>query len=381
MELYAVTSLERIYQDQRPQTILGSCSCLLNETFHCQIVLFSKQAQTVRLSCFAELPVTLYEQKFVVGTTAPDMEGEFYERGRSLYADPLCPLSGELSLKAGEYKAVWVKMKAETAGEKTLVFTAETDGERIEKTVVVSVLPVCVEKSDAVLINWLHYDCICDKHNVEPFSVGFYEAFGKYLDLYTQTGFNAIYAPLFTPPLDTKEGGERRTVQAVQIRKIKGKYLFDFSRLQTFVDFAKRKGIKYFEFSHLFTQWGAKACPKIEATVRGKLKRIFFWNDKSYGKKYKRFLKAFLRALLAFIKRNGLTEKSFLHISDEPWWKYESNYFRLSKFVRKYSGGVKIMDAVSTDKFYKKGAHDLPVYPNLRTELLRGESPFFFYYA
>ncbi len=381
IELYTVASIERIYKDQRPQTALGACSCLLNETFHFQMALYSGEERTVRLSCQTELPVTLYAQKFVSGTSAPDIEGEFYERGRSSYADPLCPTDGVISLTAGEYCAVWVKVKAESAGEKSIVCVALNDGERVEKTVSLNVLPVETEKTDALLINWLHYDCICDKHGVEPFTDEFYAALGKYLDLYLEAGFNTVYAPLFTPPLDTEIGGERRTVQAVEIKKIKGKYLFDFSRLKKFIAFAKEKGIRYFEFSHLFTQWGANACPKIEGWVRGEKKRLFFWNDRSYGKKYKRFLSAFLRALVSFVKANGLTDVSFLHISDEPWWKYESNYFRLSKFVRKHSGKIKIMDAVSSDKFYKKGAQDIPVYPNLKGHLMRGDLPYLFYYA
>ena len=81
---------------------------------------------------------------------------------------------------------------------------------------------------------------------------------------------NMLYVPLFTPPLDTEVGGERTTVQLVGATRQNGKYSFDFSELKRFMDFAAAHKIKYYEMSHLTTQWGAKACPKI-------MLRAHFW--------------------------------------------------------------------------------------------------------
>ena len=49
-----------------------------------------------------------------------------------------------------------------------------------------------------------------------------------------------------------------------------GSYKFDWSRLKRWCDLCLRNGIKYLEIPHLFTQWGAKAAPKIVVTVDGK---------------------------------------------------------------------------------------------------------------
>ncbi|MES9143981.1 glycoside hydrolase domain-containing protein, partial [Cutibacterium acnes] len=73
----------------------------------------------------------------------------------------------------------------------------------------------------------------------------------------------------FTPPLDTKVGGERPTVQLVGVNVTNGKYSFDFSKLKRFVDMCLGLGVEYFEMSHLFTQWGAAFAPKVIATVDG----------------------------------------------------------------------------------------------------------------
>ena len=381
IEFYTVASLERVYKDVRPQNILRSYSCLLNETIYFQMVLFSKENCTVRLHCQADLPIALYKQKYVKGSVAPNRADEYYETNRSFYPDPLCPFDGTLELSAGEYCSVWAKVNCVKAGKQEIICIAKTETETLEERINVLVSSTPLEKNDAILINWLHYDCICHKHGIAPFSAEFYDTLKEYIKLYTETGFNTLYVPLFTPPLDTAIGSERLTIQTVAVKKHKGKYIFEFSRLKEFIDFAKAQGIKYFEFSHLFTQWGAKACPKIIADVNGTKKRIFFWNDKSYGKKYRRFLSAFLRAFSGFIKSNNLEKQCFLHISDEPWWRYESNYFRLSKFMRKHTEKLTIMDAVSTNKFYAKKAQDLPIYSNLKENLMNEKQAFLFYYA
>lgn len=47
---------------------------------------------------------------------------------------------------------------------------------------------------------------------------------------------NTLYTPLFTPPLDTAVGKERKTVQLVEVSLDKeGNYTFDFARLQRFI--------------------------------------------------------------------------------------------------------------------------------------------------
>ena len=100
---------------------------------------------------------------------------------------------------------------------------------------------------------------------------------------------NMLYVPLFTPPLDTEVGGERTTVQLVGVTRQNGKYSFDFSELKRFMDFAAAHKIKYYEMSHLTTQWGAKACPKIMAKTENGCERIFGWDTSSLSEEYKAF--------------------------------------------------------------------------------------------
>ena len=87
-----------------------------------------------------------------------------------------------------------------------------------------------------------------------------------------------ILTPLFTPPLDTEVGGERPTVQLVKVIQQNDQYSFHFTLLDRWIDLCLQCGIKYFEMTHLFTQWGAKYAPKIMAEVNGVETRIFGWD-------------------------------------------------------------------------------------------------------
>ena len=130
---------------------------------------------------------------------------------------------------------------------------------------------------------------------------------------------NLLLTPVFTPPLDTEIGGERPTVQLVGVHLTGGVYSFDFTNLARWVSICRSSGIADLEIAHLFTQWGAKATPKIIADVDGVQKRLFGWNVPASSPAYRRFLEAFLPALIAELGRLGYSKDHlYFHISDEP---------------------------------------------------------------
>ena len=133
-------------------------------------------------------------------------------------------------------------------------------------------------------------------------------------DTCTTLNYAMDLTPLFTPALDTYVGGERPTVQLVDVYLENGKYSFDFSRLDDFIQRAFSLGIKYIEFSYLFSQWGAEFAPKIMAYVNGRYERIFGWETKSVSDEYIQFIDAFLPALLSYIEENGIKYKCYFHL-------------------------------------------------------------------
>src|SRR5699024_7509722 len=115
-------------------------------------------------------------------------------------------------------------------------------------------------------------------------------------------------------------------VQLIDVFKKGEQYLFGFTKLKHWVRLARQCGITYFEFSHLFTQWGAEFTPKIIAKENGELKRIFGWDVRADSPEYEHFLDQFLPALKDFIEEDGLDKFCFFHVSDEPSLEHLEQY-------------------------------------------------------
>jgi hypothetical protein len=170
-----------------------------------------------------------------------------------------------------------------------------------------------------------------------------------------------ILTPIFTPPLDTTVGGERPTVQLVRVAKTESGYTFDFSLLERWVKMCRKRGIRYFEFSHLATQWGAAHCPKIVAEVGRREERIFGWSDSSTGDAYRSFLAQFLPRLAEFIKRMGIAKCSYFHVSDEPGLAHLETYKQVAAILKGHLPGFPFIDALSNYEFYQTGAVENPI--------------------
>lgn len=245
------------------------------------------------------------------------------------------------------------------------------------------VINAVLPKNDMVMTQWFHTDCIADYYNIKVFSEKHWKAIENYMRVYADGGNTMIYTPLFTPPLDTKVGGERTTTQLIDVTVQNGKYSFGFDKFYRWVKLAQKCGIKYFEMSHLFTQWGAFHAPKIVAKVDGKTKKIFGWQTDSHGKEYEAFLAAFLEKLQEELKKLGINDKTYFHISDEPSPEHLESYTACSKIMRKYLKGYKIMDAMHDILFYNNGLLDIPI-PSLQNStpfIEKNIDPRFVYYC
>ena len=296
---------------------------------------------------------------------------DYYLETSGVYPDVIRPLSaGDIILPPGAIRCLYVSVEPQgdlPIGVHKIGFSVFDGDNKLmgDISYELEVLPVSCDQADLKKTNWMHYDCICRAHGVEPFSKGFYDVFDKYLAAYLRSGFNMLLTPLFTPPLDTFVGGERLTAQLVGVTKDSRGYSFDFSKLKEFLDFSLNRGIKYIEFSHLFTQWGGEHCPKIIAIVGGKEQRIFGWESDSLGEDYKAFLNAFLPELVAFIKAYNIADKCCFHLTDEPNDKHLDRYKSLKELVKKNIGDLPIIDTLSNYEYYRQNLMDIPV-PEVR---------------
>ena len=146
-------------------------------------------------------------------------------------------------------------------------FTDEAGVELGSESFRLQVIEAVLPEQRLLHTEWFYFDCLATQYNVEMFSEAHWSIVETYVAHYAEYGMNLILTPLFSPPLELDYGKYRPTVQLIGVKRIGSEYLFDFSLLERWVALCRRNGIERFEFSHLFTQWGAKHAPKIFAEL------------------------------------------------------------------------------------------------------------------
>lgn len=299
--------------------------------------------------------------------------GEFLRTEPGLYPDLIRPLPyhDRISLPHNQTHALWVDVRLPedfAAGTYDLSLTVLHRNEPIGTvTAEITVLAAKLPAQTLIHTEWFYTDCIANYYHTRAFSNQHWKHIEGFLRTAVENGINMILTPVFTPELDTYVGGERLTTQLVDI-ELTGDdtYTFGFEKLHRWIDLCLECGVEYFEIPHFFTQWGAKAAPKIIVKVNGRRQKYFGWHTESTGEKYKNFLAQFIPALVQEFKKRGLDHKCFYHISDEPSLSALDHYRKCKEMVAPYLKGYPIIDALSELEFYTSGAIDKPV-PNTRS--------------
>jgi len=298
------------------------------------------------------------------------MDDYFLSKRPGLYPDVLYPITEdtEVLCEISNVDSVWVTVNVPTrikAGLHTISITIRCNikEEVFYETVSVTldVKKTVIPQNDLIYTQWFHCDSIADYYNVPMMSKKHWYYIEQFIKTAAKTGITMILTPLFTPPLDTVIGGERPTMQLVGVSRAGDKYTFDFTLLDKWVALCRKYGIRYFEMSHLFTQWGVGYCPKI--IVDGK--KEFGWDVASTDPEYQSFLRQLLPLLTAHLKELGIADKCYFHISDEPSMKEDKpdyeNYKAAYDLIKPYIKDFKLMDAISDIDFYESGMVDTPV--------------------
>ena len=274
---------------------------------------------------------------------------------RSLWLDVCSAQTG--AVKDGGAKT---KDAAAFCGDAEIVVRfCAADGTKKHVTLNLHVVDADIPEQKLLHTEWFHSDCLADYYHVEAFSEEHWQILENFIRCYASRGINTILTPVVTPALDTEVGGERTTVQLVKIVKEGGSYSFDFTELKRWITLCEKCGITHFEIAHLFTQWGAKHAPKIMAWENGEYRRIFGWETSADGEEYAGFLAQYLTALTGFLKEEGLQDRTFFHISDEPSENDLESYKKARELVLPYIKGFQTIDALSDPLFYERGLVEL----------------------
>ncbi|MBE6581525.1 MAG: DUF4091 domain-containing protein [Ruminococcaceae bacterium] len=242
-----------------------------------------------------------------------------------------------------------------------VLFSTDLQAEVARETLTLEVLDAVLPTQDIKNTMWFHYDSLADYYNVEVFSERHWEIVESFMKTYVQMGMNTILTPIFTPPLDTVIGGERPTVQLVDVTRENGKYTFSFEKLERFCALCHKLGITDLEIAHFFTQWGAAHAPKIMATDNGTYRRIFGWESEATGEDYIGLLRALIPALKQKLDELGFQDHYFFHISDEPSSKNLESYAAAKNAIIDLIDDHPVRDALSKFDFYQQGVVKEPI--------------------
>lgn len=373
------SSLAKVMPDREPDYVSASAgSALRGEVFSFQIACFCDRGW-VELAVTAESELAgsmrLRSVELVPVDFMPDeLDDDIVDSRLGLYPDRLADLrNGRFNTVERQWRALWVTVDIPEnckAGVYpiTLAFrgVSPDDGRAFvvrSNPFRLNVLPALLPPQSLKHTEWLHCDAITLSCHVRVFSSAWWSILERILRNMAAHGINMALTPLFTPPLDTEAGRERPTVQLVGVTRKQGRYTFDFKRLARFLNLAEKCNIRYFEMSHLFTQWGAVSTPKIIAETDRGTEKIFGWEVRADSREYKAFLDAFLPELTEFLDRRKLRDRVYFHCSDEPELKHEKSYAFAAKQLRKHLAGFRIFDALSNPEFFRKKLVDIPV-PN-----------------
>jgi hypothetical protein len=290
--------------------------------------------------------------------TDADVEGREHTPG--LVPDPLFD---ETIIKMGrkETHAFWVTVTPPASvkpGKHVIKLESGRDVgpfKPLELTANVSAVKIPTRKNFPVT-NWFYIDTLMDRYGLRIGEKRFWDILRAYLKNLSEHGQDTVYTSVFTVPLD----GERTPSQLLKVTKTgKSTYRFDWSDVKKFVTLAKKAGLKCFEWSHLFSQWGVHYGLKVYEGQGETGKLLWPRNTKATSKTYRNFLAQFLPAFHAFLEKEKLLNRSFFHLSDEPAEQHLENYKAARALLKELAPWMKMMDAMS---HIEVAAHtDIPV--------------------
>ena len=375
MKTLLLSSLIKVFCDEQPGAAEHTfATALRGERYSFQLACLFDEVNCAGYSVEVDSPLGEFTRVYTVEYAPSDLVSygtpdEYYLTFKpGLFPDILKPYEGVFRPTMSGWHCLWfeVCLPHDAAGEVPVNLRLLThDGKEVAcRTFTIEVIPVSLPAQTLRHTEWFHNDCIAALHHVDVFCEEHWSLIHAYMKHAVRYGINMIYVPVFTPPLDTEIGGERPTVQLVDVFCEGNGYTFGFDKLLRYLNLAREAGFAHFEIAHLFTQWGAAHAPKIIGSKNGETVKLFGWETDAHGAEYGAFLNQFLPALRAFLEGENLLDLCYFHISDEPNADNAESYKLSRGLVKDALAGLKVMDALSDVRFYDEGLVDIPVPGN-----------------
>ena len=374
-----LTVLDKVFLDEAPLACSPCFQGFQNEKIDFQVAFRAADVrwEEVRLDIESPLKEDISVRRVVqvpVRYAIPkEAQADCLRTAPGLYPDLLSPCQPHALHAGPDWSSLWFRVEnkngiAPGVYPLQLSFTDGTGETHPLPEIRLEILPGMLPAQKLIHTKWFHCDGLSQFYGVEVFSEEHWRIIENFLRAAAEGGINMILTPVHTPPLDTRPGGARLTTQLVGIEVIDGQYRFDLSRLRRWIALCKKCGIEYFEVAHLFTQWGAEHAPRIMATVDGDYKQIFGWDTEAAGEAYGQFLQAYIPVLRACFREEGVEEKTYWHISDEPSSDQLPCYEAARRQAAPLLAGCHIIDAISEYEFYSRGLMTGPIPASDRIE-------------
>ena len=372
VETRLLSSLEKVFHDHAAEEVPLLLQALMGETISFQLAFRTDEPGWKPVSVRVESPirenVRLRQVVSVPVKMAiyPDGDPDTLRGGEpGLYPDLLRDVHPHGLQISPHWNCLWVDILPEglLPGKYPITLLLESvDGACLaRRTVHAEVLDAALPPQKLLLTRWFHCDGLARIYRTEAFSEEHWRVIENQLRVAVKHGMNTLLTPIHTPPLDTAIGHERMTTQLVDVIRENGEYRFNMDKLRRWIRMALDCGITHFEAAHLYTQWGAKHAPKIMATVDGEYRRIFGWETDAVSPEYRAFLAAYIPAVQAVFREEGVADRVRWHISDEPSAANLDSYVAARQQVDDLLEGCVIMDALSNFAFYQQGIVAHPV--------------------
>lgn len=394
-------SLEKVFAEGAPRALDGSIPVIgyHGERASFQVAIYTERRAHFDNLRYAKISISApygvnsrvrAVDAVPVSLPAPPEAGMQYLRtAPGLYPDLLRPLadSEPFSLLTDRWQAAWIDLEISehaTVGESTVQVMVSIDDETSTHELPFRVVGHTLPPLDIVNTHWFHSDGLIDYYALEPFSEEFWEVHKNFLQSAADMTVNSVLTPVWTPPLDTAEGGTRTPTQLLRIRDNgDGDYCFDPEHLRRWLALCRDAGMRYLEMPHLFTQWGARATPAIYVDSPVGTQRRFGWDVPATDPSYRELLEQMLPYLFAFLEDEWGLDRIFFHISDEPTEEHLESYSAAKAVVDDLLADVTVVDAISSHEFFQRGLVALPVVAtnHARTFLDREVEPMWLYYC
>lgn len=419
LEVRLISALEKVLPNaaQLDAPELKSDVAARGELYSFQIALRSDERKIMRIESASELNTRVRVVKYVPALYAGSGcdTDVINDNKPGLYPDLLDdPDFGEqFRLLSGMWQCLWVTVyvgKEQTPAQYPITIALrDMATNEVEASPQFDLQVMDFELLPQTMTNfhWFHVDCLYDYYKVPCWSEDHWQIIENFARNAHDHGVTMLYTPLWTPPLDTAIGHSRPACQLLDITLDLSTltYSFNFDRLRRYIEMGQRIGFKQFGMSHIFTQWGAKACPKIRATLVNADKSIaterygamhdwkkfvsdhytgiFGWNIESTSQEYADFLKQLFPALLPVLREYGLgKENCFFSLSDEPHDDHLETYAQCVETVRPLLEEFETVEALSHLDFYEKGLVQHPVPSISKIEEFKDKvSPLWGYYC